>query len=164
MEVKLQYDCYHSRFAKHFWQFCMDQMVYGFGALRADWQEKKAYRSQKINNSFQGMFQQVLNSSAVAPMTRELKTIFEGNEIKLPHNKEGFKLITRIQNEVHRFAIEYHRKLREKIMVRSILDDIKNIGDKRKKALLKNLSSALHQKGLLITFVPVSAAFFKYAR
>lgn len=72
-------------------------------------------------------------------MTRAL--IFEGNEIKLPHNKEGFKLITRIQNEVHRFAIEYHRKLREKIMVKSILDDVKNIGDKRKKALLKHFGS-----------------------
>ena len=81
MEVKLQYDCYHNRFAKHFWQFCMDQMVYGFGALRIDWQVKKAFRSHKINNSFQGMFQQILDAESIAPQTRELKTVFEGNEI-----------------------------------------------------------------------------------
>ena len=59
----------------------MDQMVYGFGALRIDWQVKKAFRSHKINNSFQGMFQQILDAESIAPQTRELKTIFEGNEI-----------------------------------------------------------------------------------
>jgi len=64
--------------------------------------------------------------------------IFEDKEISLPSNSEGFKLITRIQDEVHRFAVEYHRKLREKSQIDSILDHIPSIGEKRRKALLKH--------------------------
>ncbi len=64
--------------------------------------------------------------------------LYNGREIALPFNSEGFKLITRIQDEVHRFAIEYHRKLREREQVHSILDDIKGIGEKRRKALMKH--------------------------
>jgi len=67
--------------------------------------------------------------------------IYNGNEISLPVNSDGFKLITRIQDEAHRFAISYHRSLRGKNMVKSVLDDIKGIGDKRKKALLKAFGS-----------------------
>ena len=52
------------------------------------------------------------------------------------HDTEGFKLITRIQDEAHRFAIEYHRKLRGKTQTRSVLDDIPGIGEKRRKALM----------------------------
>jgi excinuclease ABC subunit C len=66
--------------------------------------------------------------------------IYKGVEIRLP--KEAFKLVTRVQDEVHRFAIEYHRKLREKIMVKSALDDIEFIGGKRKKALLEFFGDA----------------------
>jgi excinuclease ABC subunit C len=62
--------------------------------------------------------------------------LYNGKEVFLPLNSEGFKLITRIQDEVHRFAIEYHRKLREKAQIHSILDDIKGIGVKRRKALM----------------------------
>lgn len=64
--------------------------------------------------------------------------IYNDNEIYLPNNSEGFKLITRIQDEVHRFAIEYHRKLREKKQIKSILDDIEGIGETRRKALIKH--------------------------
>ncbi len=67
--------------------------------------------------------------------------IYEGQEITMPTNTATFKLITRIQDEAHRFAISYHRSLRDKKMFKSILDDIKGIGDKRKKALLKNMGS-----------------------
>lgn len=66
---------------------------------------------------------------------------YEDIEIELTTNSSGFKLITRIQDEAHRFAINYHRSLRDKKMIRSILDDIKGIGDKRKKALLKAFGS-----------------------
>jgi excinuclease ABC subunit C len=62
--------------------------------------------------------------------------IFNGREITLPHASEGFKLITRIQDETHRFAIEYHRKLRMKKQVRSLLDDIPGVGSVRRKALV----------------------------
>lgn len=64
--------------------------------------------------------------------------MYNGEEIELPYTSEGFKLLTRIQDEVHRFAIEYHRKLREKKQVHSILDDISGIGSVRRKALMKH--------------------------
>ena len=64
--------------------------------------------------------------------------LFNDNEIIMPTNSEGFKLVTRIQDEVHRFAIEYHRKLRDNKMVHSVLDDIKGIGATRRKALLRH--------------------------
>lgn len=64
--------------------------------------------------------------------------LYNDREIVLPYNSEGFKLLTRIQDEVHRFAIEYHRKLREQKQVHSILDNIPGIGEKRRKALMKH--------------------------
>ena len=62
-------------------------------------------------------------------------------EIPIDRDSEGFKLITRIQDEVHRFAIEYHRLLRSKGQVHSILDDIEGIGPTRRKALMKYFKS-----------------------
>ncbi|MCL2570827.1 MAG: excinuclease ABC subunit UvrC [Defluviitaleaceae bacterium] len=67
--------------------------------------------------------------------------LYEGKEAALPRTSEGFKLITRIQDEVHRFALEYHRKLRTDSQVRSILDDIEGIGPTRRKALLRHFKS-----------------------
>ena len=63
---------------------------------------------------------------------------FNGREIILPRHSEGFKLVTRIQDEVHRFAVEYHRKLRADSQVRSVLDDIPGIGPTRRKALMRH--------------------------
>ncbi len=65
------------------------------------------------------------------------------NNVELPIHKdsEGFKLITRIQDEAHRFAIEYHRSLRSKEQVHSVLDDIPGIGPARRKALMKHFQS-----------------------
>jgi len=67
--------------------------------------------------------------------------LYNGVEAALPRNSEGFKLITRIQDEVHRFALEYHRKLRADSQVKSILDDIPGIGPTRRKALLRHFKS-----------------------
>ncbi|WP_406544718.1 excinuclease ABC subunit UvrC [Pseudobutyrivibrio sp.] len=66
------------------------------------------------------------------------------NDVELPidTHSEGFKLITRLQDEAHRFAIEYHRSLRSKGQVHSFLDDIDGIGPKRRKALMKKYVSA----------------------
>lgn len=58
-------------------------------------------------------------------------------EIPIDRHSEGFRLITRIQDEAHRFAIEYHRSLRGKGQVKSILDDIEGIGPARRKALMR---------------------------
>ena len=66
---------------------------------------------------------------------------FDEHEIPIDTNSEGFHLMTRIQDEVHRFAIEYHRSLRSKEQVKSILDDIPGIGEKRRKALMKHFAS-----------------------
>ena len=66
---------------------------------------------------------------------------FNNEEIPIDRHSEGFRLITRIQDEAHRFAIEYHRSLRSKQQVRSILDDIPNIGETRRKALMRQFQS-----------------------
>lgn len=62
-------------------------------------------------------------------------------EIPIDRHSEGFKLITRIQDEAHRFAIEYHRSLRSKGQVHSVLDDIPGIGASRRKALMVRYAS-----------------------
>lgn len=67
---------------------------------------------------------------------------YNNKEIPIDKDSEGFKLITRIQDEAHRFAIEYHRSLRSKGQVHSMLEDIPGIGPARRKALMK------HFKGL----------------
>ncbi|WFR56775.1 excinuclease ABC subunit UvrC [Anaerocolumna sp. AGMB13025] len=67
--------------------------------------------------------------------------LFHNEEIPLDHSSEAFKLITRIQDETHRFAIEYHRQLRGKAQVHSILDDIEGIGTTRRRALMKHYQS-----------------------
>ncbi|MBR6148476.1 MAG: excinuclease ABC subunit UvrC [Lachnospiraceae bacterium] len=58
-------------------------------------------------------------------------------EVPIDTHSEGFKLITRVQDEAHRFAIEFHRSLRSKDQVRSVLDNIPGIGEKRRKALMR---------------------------
>ena len=66
---------------------------------------------------------------------------YDNVEIPVDRHSEGFKLITRIQDEAHRFAIEYHRSLRSKGQVKSILDDIAGIGPGRRKALMRRFKS-----------------------
>ena len=66
---------------------------------------------------------------------------YNNEELPIDRNSEGFRLITRIQDEAHRFAIEFHRKLRSQGQVHSILDDIPGIGPARRKALMKSFAS-----------------------
>lgn len=66
---------------------------------------------------------------------------FENEEIGIDRGSEGFKLITRIQDEAHRFAIEYHRSLRSKAQVKSVLDEIPGVGPSRRKALMRRFKS-----------------------
>lgn len=66
---------------------------------------------------------------------------FNNEEIPVDRNSEGFKLITRVQDEAHRFAIEYHRSLRGKSQVKSVLDDIPGVGPSRRKALMRHFKS-----------------------
>lgn len=66
---------------------------------------------------------------------------YNNEEIPIDKSSEGFKLVTRIQDEAHRFAIEYHRSLRSKEQVKSILDEIPGVGPARRKALMRQFSS-----------------------
>lgn len=66
---------------------------------------------------------------------------FNNVELPIDTHSEGFKLITRVQDEAHRFAIEYHRSLRGKAQVRSVLEEIPGVGPARRKALMKRFGS-----------------------
>ena len=66
---------------------------------------------------------------------------FNNVELPIDTRSEGFKLITRVQDEAHRFAIEYHRSLRSKGQVKSVLDDIPGVGPARRKALMRHFKS-----------------------
>ncbi|MDO4463400.1 MAG: excinuclease ABC subunit UvrC [Bacillota bacterium] len=66
---------------------------------------------------------------------------YNNEEIEISRSSEGFKLITRIQDEAHRFAIEYHRSLRSKAQVKSVLDEIPGVGPSRRKALMRRFRS-----------------------
>lgn len=66
---------------------------------------------------------------------------FNNVELPIDTHSEGFKLITRVQDEAHRFAIEYHRSLRGKAQVKSVLDDIPGVGPARRKALMRSFKS-----------------------
>lgn len=67
--------------------------------------------------------------------------LFREQEIPIDTRSECFKFVTRVQDEVHRFAIEYHRSLRTKEQVKSILDDIEGVGPKRRRALMREFVS-----------------------
>lgn len=66
---------------------------------------------------------------------------YQNVEIPIDTRSEGFKLVTRIQDEAHRFAIEYHRSLRSKAQVKSVLDEIPGVGPARRKALMRHFVS-----------------------
>ena len=66
--------------------------------------------------------------------------VYHDEELPIDTHSESFRLITRIQDEAHRFAIEYHKNLRGKAQVHSVLDDIESIGPARRKALMKYFS------------------------
>lgn len=92
------------------------------------------------------------------------------NLAEVPLSKEDplFFLLTRMQDEVHRFAIEYHRKLRNKSMTKSVLDDVPGIGPVRKKELLKTFKSMKQLKAAsvdeLAKIVPKEVATQLHAR
>ena len=66
---------------------------------------------------------------------------FRDVELPIDSHSEGFKLITRVQDEAHRFAITYHRTLRGKEQVHSVLDEVPGIGEARRKALMRRFKS-----------------------
>jgi len=97
---------------------------------------------------------------------------FNNTEIPIDTRSEGFKLITRVQDEAHRFAIEYHKSLRSKTQVKSVLDDIPGVGPARRKALMRAFASldeirnASVEELAAIPEIPLSAAegIYRYFR
>ena len=89
---------------------------------------------------------------------------FNNEEIPIDDHSEAFKLITRMQDEVHRFAIEYHRSLRSRSQVTSRLDQIPGVGPARKKALMRefrsidDLAAATAEEIALIPEIPETQA------
>lgn len=71
---------------------------------------------------------------------------YNNRELPIDTRSEAFHLITAIQDEAHRFAIEYHRSIRTKTMVKSSLDDIKGIGEVRRKSLIRHFKEIEHIK------------------
>ena len=89
---------------------------------------------------------------------------YANEEIVIDRNSEGFKLLTRIQDEAHRFAIEFHRSLRGKAQVKSVLDGIPGVGPARRKALMRHFKSIEEIKGASVEMlagvpeIPLSTA------
>lgn len=75
---------------------------------------------------------------------------FQNRELPIDRHSEGFKLITRIQDEAHRFAVEYHRSLRSKTQVKSVLEDIPGVGEARRKALMRHFKSMEEMKSATV--------------
>lgn len=67
--------------------------------------------------------------------------VYNNKEINIKSNNKIMQFITRVQDEVHRFAITYHRSLRNRRVLHSVLEDIPNIGEKRRKELLQKFGS-----------------------
>ena len=90
------------------------------------------------------------------------------NEIPIDSKSSLFFLLTRMQDEVHRFAISYHRKLRDQSMTKSVLDTVSGIGPKRKKELLKHFKSMKQMRlasvEQLSELIPEDVAKILYAR
>ena len=100
---------------------------------------------------------------------------FQNKEIPIDRGSEGFKLITRIQDEAHRFAITYHRSLRSKAQVHSVLEDIPGVGPSRRKALMKyfksieemraaNVDTLLEVPGITANVAEKIYSFFRQAQ
>ena len=77
-------------------------------------------------------------------LAKKLEEVFvpgESDPIVIPRGEESLYLLQRVRDEAHRFAITYHRKLRDRSMVDSVLDDVRGIGSGRKKALIRRFGS-----------------------
>lgn len=87
--------------------------------------------------------------------------IYENREINFPKTSEAFKLISKIQDEVHRFAVEYHRKLRRQTTLHSSLDEIKGIGKVKKTSLFKKFNSIENIKKATLEEIELTPGFTK---
>lgn len=89
--------------------------------------------------------------------------IYNNNEVLIRPSSNVMQLITRIQDEVHRFAITYHRSLRDKRVLHSVLEDIPGVGEKRRKELLKKFGSIENIKNAKVEELQETPAIDKRA-
>ena len=86
---------------------------------------------------------------------------YNNKEIDFPAGTQAFNMITRLQDEAHRFAIEYHRSLRSKAQIHSVLDDIDGIGPARRKSLLAYFKDIDNIKNATIADLEIPAGMNK---
>jgi len=103
----------------------------------------------------------------VVALAKQFEEVFvpgQSQPMELPRGSEALYLLQRIRDESHRFAIAYHRKLRNKRMTRSVLDDISGLGDVRRKRLIKEfggvrkVQQASLEDLLAVTWLPNKVA------
>ncbi len=107
----------------------------------------------QLNAALAALSQAGASSIPVASMAKEKKEIFipqQPKSITLPHHSPGLKLLERLRDEAHRFALGYHRKTRRKQSIASALDSVPGIGPKRKRALLKQFGGVQRIRGASI--------------
>jgi excinuclease ABC subunit C len=85
-----------------------------------------------------------LEDICVAALAKKFEEVYlppRSEPVRIPRDSEALYLLQQVRDEAHRFAITYHRQLREKKMTRSVLDDVPGLGELRRKALLRAFGS-----------------------
>jgi excinuclease ABC subunit C len=98
----------------------------------------------QLNAVLEVMQQCQLTDMPVVGLAKQREELFlpgESEPVLLPNNSQGLFLVQRIRDEAHRFALEYHRRLRSKSAVTSTLEEVPGIGPRRRQALLKRFGS-----------------------
>ena len=116
-----------------------------------------------------GLFEEI----PVAALAKQFEEVFlpgKLDSVRIPRQSEALYLLQRIRDESHRFAISYHRQLRDKRMTGSILDDIPGLGEKRKRRLIEELGGVKKVKSAsiveleAISWLPQPVAQAVYAK
>jgi excinuclease ABC subunit C len=92
-----------------------------------------------------------LEDIPVAALAKRFEEVYRPGDpepIRIPRDSEALYLLQGVRDEAHRFAITYHRTLRDKAMTRSVLDDVPGLGPTRRKRLLKEFGSVKRLRGL----------------
>jgi excinuclease ABC subunit C len=90
----------------------------------------------------------------VVGLAKKLEEVFvpgKSEPVIIPRGEEALYLLQRVRDEAHRFAVAYHRTLRDKSMVDSILDDVSGVGPGRKKALIKRFGSVKRMRNASVS-------------
>jgi excinuclease ABC subunit C len=109
----------------------------------------------------------------VASLAKRFEEVYlpgMSDPVRVPRGSEALYLLQRIRDEAHRFAITYHRQLRDKRMTRSVLDDIKGLGPTRRKRLTRELGGVAGVRAaslddlLALTWLPDDVARAVYEK